>query len=309
MSLNQLLAQLGGGRMGGMGGAAAAPTKLKDTSETIHVSALALLKMLVHGRAGIPLEVMGIMVGEFIDEYTVRVIDVFTVPQSATGQSVEAVDEEYQVTMMAKLRLTGRPENMVGWYHSHPGFGCWLSSMDVETARTYEQQLERCVSIVVDPVQSVRGKVIMDAFRCIPKEVVMAQSEARQITSVHGFPGGYTAQALVNGLNRLYYSMPIAYRKQAHETAMLLKVNRKGWQDNLKVQKPKENRKEMTEGVQKLRKLAAQAAAFIQGGQDEKDVENIGKLNPLAHFAMEAETLLSANVDQVLGSMLNCVVF
>jgi len=306
MSLNSLLAQLGSR---GMGGANAAPQKLKDTSETIHVSALALLKMLVHGRAGIPLEVMGIMVGEFIDEYTVRIIDVFTVPQSATGQSVEAVDEEYQVAMMAKLRLTGRPENMVGWYHSHPGFGCWLSSMDVETARNYEQQLERCVSVVVDPVQSVRGKVVMDAFRCIPKDVILTGTEPRQITSVFGFPGGYTSQALVNGLNRLYYSMPIAYRKQSHETAMLLKVHRKGWQDNLKVQKPAESRKEALEGVTRLRKLAAQAVAFITAGQDEEEVENIGKLNPLTHFAMEAETLLANSVDQVLGTMLNCVTF
>jgi len=22
---------------------------------------------------------------------------------------------------------------VVGWYHSHPGFGCWLSSVDVNT--------------------------------------------------------------------------------------------------------------------------------------------------------------------------------
>lgn len=25
------------------------------------------------------------------------------------------------------------PEMVVGWYHSHPGFGCWLSSVDVNT--------------------------------------------------------------------------------------------------------------------------------------------------------------------------------
>jgi hypothetical protein len=26
-----------------------------------------------------------------------------------------------------------RPEMVVGWYHSHPGFGCWLSSVDINT--------------------------------------------------------------------------------------------------------------------------------------------------------------------------------
>ena len=41
--------------------------------------------MLKHGRAGVPMEVMGLMLGEFVDDYTVRVIDVFAMPQSGTG--------------------------------------------------------------------------------------------------------------------------------------------------------------------------------------------------------------------------------
>ena len=50
----------------------------------VYISSLALLKMLKHGRAGVPMEVMGLMLGEFVDEYTVRVIDVFAMPQSGT---------------------------------------------------------------------------------------------------------------------------------------------------------------------------------------------------------------------------------
>jgi 26S proteasome regulatory subunit N11 len=56
-----------------------------DTSETVYVSALALLKMMRHARAGVPMEVMGLMLGEFVDEYTITVIDVFAMPQSGTG--------------------------------------------------------------------------------------------------------------------------------------------------------------------------------------------------------------------------------
>lgn len=54
-------------------------------------------------------------------------------PQSGTGVSVEAVDPVFQSTMLELLKQTGRPETVVGWYHSHPGFGCWLSSVDVNT--------------------------------------------------------------------------------------------------------------------------------------------------------------------------------
>ena len=40
--------------------------------------------MLTHGHAGVPMEVMGLMLGEFVDEYAVQVIDVFAMPQSGT---------------------------------------------------------------------------------------------------------------------------------------------------------------------------------------------------------------------------------
>ena len=79
-----------------------------DNSETVYISSLALLKMLRHGRAGVPMEVMGLMLGDFVDDYTVRVVDVFAMPQSGTGVSVEAVDPVFQTKMMDMLRQTGR---------------------------------------------------------------------------------------------------------------------------------------------------------------------------------------------------------
>jgi 26S proteasome regulatory subunit N11 len=54
---------------GGMGGAAPNPdAPLVDSSEQIYISSLALLKMLKHGRAGVPMEVMGLMLGDIVDE-------------------------------------------------------------------------------------------------------------------------------------------------------------------------------------------------------------------------------------------------
>lgn len=68
------------------------------------------------------------MLGDFVDDYTVyavltssnielvanrylrnsRVVDVFAMPQSGTGVSVEAVDYVYQTAMMDRLKQTGR---------------------------------------------------------------------------------------------------------------------------------------------------------------------------------------------------------
>ncbi len=108
MDFQQMLGMGGGGMGGGRG---AAPEQPKaDTGEQVFVSSLALLKMLRHGRAGIPMEVMGLMLGEFIDEYTVRVVDVFSMPQSGNSVSVEAVDPVFQTNMLDMLKQTGRPE-------------------------------------------------------------------------------------------------------------------------------------------------------------------------------------------------------
>ncbi|CAI0558409.1 unnamed protein product [Linum tenue] len=154
-----------------------------DSSEQLYISSLALLKMLKHGRAGVPMEVMGLMLGEFVDEYTVRVVDVFAMPQSGTGVSVEAVDPVFQTNMLDMLKQTGRPEMVVGWYHSHPGFGCWLSGVDINTQQSFEALNQRAVAVVVDPIQSVKGKVVIDAFRLINPQTMMLGQEPRQTTS------------------------------------------------------------------------------------------------------------------------------
>ncbi|KAF8974180.1 JAB1/Mov34/MPN/PAD-1 ubiquitin protease-domain-containing protein [Flammula alnicola] len=118
--------------------------------------------MLKHGRAGVPMEVMGLMLGEFVDEYTVQVIDVFAMPQSGTTVTVESVDHVFQTKMVDMLKQTGRPEIVVGWYHSHPGFGCWLSSVDINTQQSFESLDPRSVAVVIDPIQSVKGKTELE---------------------------------------------------------------------------------------------------------------------------------------------------
>lgn len=62
------------------------------------------------------LQVMGLMLGNFVDDYTVNCIDVFAMPQSGTSVTVEAVDPVFQHKMLEMLKQTGRPEMVVGWY-------------------------------------------------------------------------------------------------------------------------------------------------------------------------------------------------
>ena len=45
-----------------------------------------------------------------------------------------SVSIDCRSTLFSTLpQRAGRAENIVGWYHSHPGYGCWLSGIDVGT--------------------------------------------------------------------------------------------------------------------------------------------------------------------------------
>ena len=138
---------------------------------------------------------MSLALGDFVDDYTVKVIDVFAMPQSGTGVSVEAVDPVFQAKMLDMLKQTGRPEMVVGWYHSHPGFGCWLSGVDINTQQSFEALTSRAVAVVVDPIQSVKGKVVIDAFRLIGTTALAPTQESRQTTSNIGTPGAHLSPA------------------------------------------------------------------------------------------------------------------
>ena len=69
------------------------------------------------------MEVMGLMLGEYVDDFTVRVLDVFAMPQSGTAVSVESVDPVFQQEMVEMLKQTGRPELVVGYGPQDPHEG------------------------------------------------------------------------------------------------------------------------------------------------------------------------------------------
>jgi len=289
-------------------------TDVVDTSETIQISSLALLKMLKHGRAGVPMEVMGLMLGTFIDDYTVRVIDVFAMPQSGTGVSVEAVDPVFQSNMLELLKQTGRPETVVGWYHSHPGFGCWLSSVDVNTQQSFEQLNKRAVAVVVDPIQSVKGKVVIDAFRTInPQLTQILKQEPRITTSNLGHLNRPSVQALMHGLDRSYYSIAINYRKNELEEMMLLNLHKAKWTEGLHVPDFVEH----TTGNKKtIESLLSFTKDYKKAIDDEEKmtkeklvVHKVGKLDAKKHLETEVTTLMGNNITQSLGIMLNTITF
>ncbi|KAI4490379.1 hypothetical protein M0802_010650 [Mischocyttarus mexicanus] len=115
----------------------------------IKISALALLKMLMHARSGKTNEVMGVLIGKVLANVMV-VMDSFALPVEGTETRVNAQDEAYE--------------------YIHPGYGCWLSGIDVSTQILNQNYQDPFVAIVIDPVQTISaGKVCLGAFRTYPK--------------------------------------------------------------------------------------------------------------------------------------------
>ncbi|TRY51234.1 Rpn11/EIF3F/JAB1/Mov34/MPN/PAD-1 ubiquitin protease [Cryptosporidium tyzzeri] len=303
------------GNLHGFGGLMAQDpdAPIPDTSEQVYISSLALLKMLKHGRAGVPMEVMGLLLGEFIDDYSVRVVDVFSMPQSGNSVSVEAVDPVYQTDMLEMLKRVGRSELVVGWYHSHPGFGCWFSGTDVSTQQSFEQLNPRAVGIVVDPIQSVKGKVVIDCFRLISPHSVIAGQEPRQTTSNIGHLQKPSITALVHGLNRNYYSIAIRYRKNLLEQKMLLNLHKPTWSEPLRCDK-EENFNERTNSM--IKRICETSKQYHESTKlglsktsEEFELENVGKIDAKKRLNTDVETVLTDNILQILKSNIASSVF
>jgi 26S proteasome regulatory subunit N11 len=172
----------------------------------------------------------------------------------------------------------------VGWYHSHPGFGCWLSSVDINTQQSFEQLTPRAVAVVVDPIQSVKGKVVIDAFRLINPQTLMMGHEPRQTTSNLGHLNKPSIQALIHGLNRHYYSIGINYRKTGLEENMLMNLHKHVWTEALEMN---DFRTEGERNGDKLKKLVSLAEGYEKRVKEESELTKdqlktryVGKIDP-----------------------------
>jgi COP9 signalosome complex subunit 5 len=144
------------------------------------ISSVALLKIILHARktcteeyqkGNEPVEVMGLMQGK-LEDRTFVVVDAFGLCEG-NEVSVQPKDEDYEyiIDYTDTLREKGlRKEKLIGWYHSHPGLGVFLSGTDVATQRFQQTHLDPYLSIVIDPMATVSsGKPRMGAFRVFPE--------------------------------------------------------------------------------------------------------------------------------------------
>ncbi|KAJ8508389.1 hypothetical protein ONZ45_g9332 [Pleurotus djamor] len=135
------------------------------------ISAVALIKMVIHARSGVPHEIMGLMQGKVVGN-SIVIMDSFALPVQGTETRVNAANEanEYMVEYISGSEKAGRLEHAIGWYHSHPGYGCWLSGIDVNTQMNNQKFQDPFIAVVIDPNRTISaGKVDIGAFRTYPE--------------------------------------------------------------------------------------------------------------------------------------------
>lgn len=131
----------------------------------VMLSTLAITKIVTHSvRAG-DREIAGYMIG-FTKERVFYVVDAVEFPMVGTTSRVEIADQIgdkihiYTDDLLQSLKKVGRTQNYIGWYHSHPGFGCWLSGIDVTTQKTLQMVNKTFFALVVDPLRTLSNRKV-----------------------------------------------------------------------------------------------------------------------------------------------------
>ncbi|KAI8869820.1 Mov34-domain-containing protein [Ramicandelaber brevisporus] len=197
----------------------------------VKLSVIALMKMMTHAKSGGTLEVMGIMLGK-IQGSTLVIMDAAPLPVEGTETRVNAGQDgyEYMVDFFKLKDKVGRPEYNLGWYHSHPGYGCWLSGIDVDTQSHNQKYLEPYVAVVIDPLRSASaGKVEIGAFRTyheraseddIKRSIVQAQRDGTASKSAGGVIPSEKIEDFGAHASK-YYSLPIEIFKSTSDETIL----------------------------------------------------------------------------------------
>jgi len=99
----------------------------------------------------VSIESGGILVGKLKDE-ELLINGLETGQQSGTHVHVTLHDEFLVETA---TKYAERDEKIVGWYHSHPKMGCFMSSTDIDTQRRYQALFPNAVALVIDPQRPI----------------------------------------------------------------------------------------------------------------------------------------------------------
>lgn len=197
-------------------------------------------------------------------------MDSFGLPVEGTETRVNAGNEanEYLATHIEFCDKVQRPENVCGWYHSHPGYGCWLSGIDVGTQTLYQKHQEPFIAIVVDPKRTMSaGKVELGCFRVFPESYI--QQMEKQKTGGSGADTMVPADKIGDfGLHaNKYYQLEHSFFKSKLDSQILEALWNDYWVQTLSSSPLLNNSEYLTKAISNI---ATKMDMVIEGGSRTK---------------------------------------
>merc|ERR1711915_532289 len=87
---------------------------------------------------------------------------------SGTDETID--DEDFQLTMMRRLRQVNVDHQHVGWYQSSQ-FGNFLSPQLLESHFAYQTSIEESVCLIFDTSKTSKGFLSLKAYRLTPEAI------------------------------------------------------------------------------------------------------------------------------------------
>lgn len=107
-------------------------------------------------RSAVPMEIGGFIAGyvayvKELREYHVIVEEQIPVESISTAVTVEFLSRGAEEVARVIKDITLRGSYLVGWYHSHPGYSCRPSRLDIKSHRTYFREPYH-IGLIIDPL-------------------------------------------------------------------------------------------------------------------------------------------------------------
>ena len=114
----------------------------------IEISPLAYAKIIDWTSANTEREVGGYLIGVIKDKKVIITEVTFSV-DSSTPTHV-SIDAMAQMRIIEEIEKRDGKETILGWWHTHPSYGLFLSSTDIATQQVYQALLPEAVAMVND---------------------------------------------------------------------------------------------------------------------------------------------------------------
>ena len=128
----------------------------------VRIYPLALGKAVKYTMIDLEREVAGLLIGKYEKKQDILEIwDAISGNQKSSSAFVY-LDEEVMAATFEWLTRERPGLSIVGWYHSHPGFDLFLSTIDIETQKRYQMMFPKAVAMVIDPLEYVKTRKLVD---------------------------------------------------------------------------------------------------------------------------------------------------